>query len=79
MQKEGICDEGRRPAAGWESVNKIPPRGRRVGGGRLGFERRREEGVVRQARWLAWLAVGGLQGLLGRLGRASGARRVRSI
>lgn len=28
---------------GWESVSKIPPRGRRVGGRRLGLERRREE------------------------------------
>jgi len=28
---------------GRESVSKIPPRGRRVGGRRLGFERRREE------------------------------------
>lgn len=27
----------------WESVSKIPPRGRRVGGRRLSFERRGEE------------------------------------
>ena len=63
MQKEGICGEGRRPAAGWESVSKIPPRGRRVGGGRLGFQRRREEGVGE---------TGTMAGLVG-CGRAAGA------